>query len=311
MQHSVVCDKAISQTVEHTLPHCPRTFDSATPWFALTSKLDVPKSVKLPVSSSRQPKFPAKQETMFRETLMVLNRCRVPYVVSGAFALQVHTGIWRPTKDLDLFLTPEDMPAALRCLTSHGFRCQAKDPVWLHKARRNGFFIDLITGMSNAVIRVGRSWIENSRPAMVLDVRVRVLAAEELLASKLFVMRRERFDGADIAHIIFASRGNLNWKRILALVGEHWEILLFALVMYRYVYPAHSQYVPSWVWQCLLVRFSNELTNRNPSAKFRGSLVDDKMFAIDVVEWGLENALDIHRAQAKAPMANMREKIDR
>jgi hypothetical protein len=65
------------------------------------------------------------------------------------------------------------------------------------------------------------------------------------------------------------------------------------------------------VWQCLLVRFSNELTNPNPSAKFRGSLVDDKMFAIDVVEWGLENALDIHRAQAKAPMANMREKIDR
>ena len=48
---------------------------------------------------------------MFRETLMLLNRCRVPYVVAGAFALQVHTGIWRFTKDIDLFLTPEDVPA--------------------------------------------------------------------------------------------------------------------------------------------------------------------------------------------------------
>ena len=47
----------------------------------------------------------------------------------------------------------------------------------------------------------------------------------------------------------------------------------------------------------MLVRFSNELTNRNPSAKFRGSLVDDKMFAIDVAEWGMENVL-IHRAQS-------------
>jgi hypothetical protein len=248
---------------------------------------------------------------MFRETLMVLNRGRVPYVVSGAFALQVHTGICRPTKDLDLFFAPEDMPAALRCLTSHGFRCQAKDPVWLHKAHRNGFFIDLITGMSNAVIRVNRSWIENSRPAMVLDVRARVLAAEELLASKLFVVRRERFDGADVAHIIFASRGNLNWERILALVGEHWEILLFALVLYRYVYPAHSQYVPPWLWQLLLVRFSNELTNRNPSAKFRGSLVDDKMFAIDVAEWGMENVLDIHRAQVNVANRHHAGKIDR
>jgi hypothetical protein len=274
----------------------------------LTSKLAVPKPVKLPVSSSRRPKFPPKQEATFRETLKALNRCRVPYVVSGAFALQVHTGIWRPTKDLDLFLTPEDMPAAFRCLTKQGFRCQVKDPVWLHKAHRNGFFIDLITGMSNAVIRVERSWIENSRPALVLDVRARVLAAEELLASKLFVVRRERFDGADIAHIIFATRGNLDWERILALVGEHWEILLFALVLYRYVYPANSEYVPSWVWQGLLVRFSDELTNRNPSAKFRGSLVDDKMFAIDVAEWGMENVLRINRAQSRGRMTTARGK---
>jgi len=235
---------------------------------------------------------------MFRETLMQLNRCRVPYVVSGAFALQVHTGIWRATKDLDLFLTPEDMPAALRCLRKNGFRCEVKDPVWLHKAHRHGFFIDLITGMSNAVITVDRSWIENARPAMVLDVRARVLAAEELLASKLFVVRRERFDGADIAHIIYASQGKLDWERILALVKEHWEILLFALVLYRYVYPAYSHYVPSWVWQRLLVRFSNELTDRNPAAQFRGSLVDDKMFAIDVSEWGMEDILGVRRAQA-------------
>ena len=242
---------------------------------------------------------------------MVLNRCRVPYVVSGAFALQVHTGIWRTTKDLDLFMTPEDIPAALRCLSRQGFRCQVKDTVWLHKAHRNGYFIDLITGMSNAVITVDRSWIENSRPAMILDVRARVLAAEELLASKLFVVRRERFDGADIAHIIFASRGTLNWERVLVLVGEHWEILLFALVLYRYVYPAHSQFVPPWVWQLLLVRFSNELTNRNPSAKFRGSLVDDKMFAIDVAEWGMENVLDVHRAEVRAASGHRPRKVSR
>jgi hypothetical protein len=245
---------------------------------------------------------------MFRETLMVLNRCRIPYVVSGAFALQVHTGIWRATKDLDLFLTPGDMAAALRCLTKQGFRCEVKDPVWLHKAHRHGFFIDLITGMSNAVITVDRSWIEKARPAMILDVRARVLGAEELLASKLFVVRRERFDGADIAHIIYASQGKLDWGRVLSLVGEHWEILLFALVLYRYVYPAHTHYVPDWVWQQLLVRFSNELKNPNPTAQFRGSLVDDKMFAIDVREWGMENVLRAQRAQARDIQASPRAK---
>ena len=237
---------------------------------------------------------------MFRETLMLLNRCRVPYVVSGAFALQVHTGIWRPTKDLDLFLPPEDVPTALRCLRKNGFRCEATDPVWLYKARRNGFFVDLITGMSNAVMTVDRSWIANARPAFIFDVRARVLAAEELLASKLFVVRRERFDGADIAHIVYASHGNLDWKRVFELVQEHWEVLLFALVLYRYVYPAYSHYVPTWVWQRLLANFSEELARRDPSAQFRGSLVDDKMFAIDVKEWGMEDELRAHRARRHA-----------
>ena len=127
---------------------------TATPRFALPSKASMPRPAKLPVSSSLRPKFPPKQDAMFRETLSLLNRCRVPYVVSGAFALQIHTGIWRCTKDLDLFLTPEDMPAAMRCLKKNGFRCEVMDPVWLHKAHRDGFFVDLITGMSNAVITV-------------------------------------------------------------------------------------------------------------------------------------------------------------
>src|SRR6185312_16281344 len=222
----------------------------------------------------------------------------VPYVVAGAFALHHHTGIWRVTKDLDLFLTAKDVPQALKCFEQAGFEGEICDPVWLAKAHRDGFFIDLITGMSNAVIVVNESWINRATSCVVLGVETRVLGAEELLASKLFVVRRERFDGADIAHIIYASQGKLDWERILALVKEHWEILLFALVLYRYVYPAYSHYVPSWVWQRLLVRFSNELTDRNPAAQFRGSLVDDKMFAIDVSEWGMEDILGVRRAQA-------------
>ena len=189
---------------------------------------------------------------MFRETLMLLNRCRVPYVVAGAFALQVHTGIWRFTKDIDLFLAQEDVADAMCCLKEDGFRCRVKDPVWLHKAHRDGFFVDLITGMSNAAITVERSWIENARPALILNVRAKVLAAEELLVSKLFVVRRERFDGADVAHIVYATHGTLDWNRIFELVDVHWEMLLFALVLYRYVYPAYSHYVPAWVWRKLL-----------------------------------------------------------
>jgi hypothetical protein len=252
------------------------------------------------VSSSTAPQFAEKQEMLFRETLERLNECQIPYVVAGAFALHLHTGIWRWTKDLDLFLTAEDVGGALRCLAETGFECEIRDPVWLAKAHRDGFYVDLITGMSNAVITVEPSWIAHAVAAEVMGVRTRVLAAEELLASKLFVTRRERFDGADIAHLIYGTRGEFNWERVLALAGEHWEVLLWTLVLYRYVYPAHTDYVPRHVWKELLDRFQLALANPDPSAHFRGSLIDDYMFAIDVAEWGMENVLDKQRVQRQA-----------
>jgi len=247
-------------------------------------------------TSSAKPLFPEKQEGMFREALTVLNDCAVPYAVSGAFALQRHTGIWRCTKDLDVFLMAENVPAALRCLQAHGFSCEVPDPVWLAKAHRDGFYIDLITGMSNAVITVEHTWIDRSQPAVIAGVRTRVLAPEELLASKVFVTRRERFDGADIAHIILGTRGQLEWARILEIVGEHWELLLWLLVLFAYVYPAFTHYVPDSLWQDLSKRFSERLASHDEAAPFRGSLVDENMFAIDMNDWGMADILKQRRS---------------
>jgi len=254
-----------------------------------------PQPAVIPETSSAPLDIPPKQRDLFREILSLFEQREVPYAVAGAFALQQHTGIFRDTKDLDLFLTSETAVGALKILGDEGFECETCDPVWLFKAHRNGFFVDLITGMSNATIIVEDSWIQRSQPAVIHQVKTRVLAAEELLASKLFVTRRERFDGADIAHVIYGTRGKLDWQRVLQLVGEDWEMLLWSLVLFRYSYPAQTQFVPSEVWRDLLRRFEKAIAHPDPKAKFRGSLIDDKMFAIDVNEWGLDNLMQAHR----------------
>jgi hypothetical protein len=84
---------------------------------------------------------------------------------------------------------------------------------------------------------------------------------------------------------------------VLQLTGEHWEIVFWALVLFRYVYPAQSGYVPQSLWHDLLARFAHEVRSPNPRARFRGSLIDDKMFAIDVREWGLGNLVKECRAR--------------
>ena len=249
------------------------------------------------MTSSVPMDVPEEQATLFEEVLTVLEEKHVPYAVSGAFALRQHTGICRFTKDLDLFMTAETSKQAFAYLRERGFECEVCDPVWLAKARKDEFFVDLITGMSNGVIVVENSWIERARAAVVHGVTSRVLAPEELVASKLFVAKRERFDGADIAHIIYGTYKAFDWKRELELVGENWEILFWSLVLFRYVYPAQTHYVPAEVWRELLEKFQKTVTTRDSKARFRGSLVDENMFAIDLNEWGLDNLLEETRAQ--------------
>jgi len=240
---------------------------------------------------------------------MVLEQHRVPYAVAGAFALLHHTGICRATKDLDIFLTSKSSSTALSYLQEHGFQCEVCDPVWLAKVHRDNYFVDLITGMSNAAVSVDESWIRHAQPASVLAIPTRVLAPEELLVSKLFVTRRERFDGADIVHIIYATAGNLDWGRILQLAGEHWEMLLWALVLFRYVYPAQTRYVPAVLWQDLVGRFLKLVLQPDGQGKFRGSLIDDNMFAIDVNDWGLDDVLQEYRSRRLSKIGITAERL--
>ena len=235
--------------------------------------------------------IPEQQATLFREVLLALEEKNFPYAVSGAFAMRQHTGICRFTKDLDLFMTASTSREVLPYLEESGFVCEVRDPVWLSKVHKGEFFVDLITGMSNGVVVVDDSWIKRASPAMIHGVGTRVLAPEELVASKIFVAKRERFDGADIAHIIYGTYSTFDWDRELLLVGEHWEMLLWSLLLFRYVYPAQTHYVPASVWSRLLQKLQTEIAAPDPQAKFRGSLVDENTFAIDINEWALPNLL--------------------
>ena len=258
----------------------------------------------LPVSTSVPPQFPPEQEALFREVLLLLNEKQVPYAVSGAFALHAHTGIWRNTKDLDLFLTAEAAAKAREVLREDGFSIEVTDPVWLSKAKRNDFFVDLITGMSNGIVTVDDSWIEGSARAKVTGVQTRVLAAEELIASKMFVLFRERYDGADIAHVIHGTRGRLDWDRLMHLAGEHWELLFYSMLLFKYAYPSKTDFIPREVWRTMLDRTREGIEHPDPKAEFRGSLLDERMFAIDVQEWGMKDMLGQSRKHRESEIEN-------
>ena len=127
----------------------------------------MPRDAK-PVATSTLVEMPLdqKEASFYKNVLQLLNRHRIPYAIAGAFALHQHTGIWRVTKDLDVFLTAESLSRAVSILSKRGFKCEITDAVWLAKVRKGRFFIDLITGMWTSQPEVGSrcnySWLKHS-----------------------------------------------------------------------------------------------------------------------------------------------------
>jgi hypothetical protein len=71
---------------------------------------------KLPVSSSQEPSLADEQRQLYHDVLEILEQTRLPYSVSGAFGLHEYTGIWRNTKDLDVFMPACHLIQALDAL---------------------------------------------------------------------------------------------------------------------------------------------------------------------------------------------------
>ena len=245
--------------------------------------------MQLPVTSSVEPRWPSGAQQCYRDVLKAFNSEHIPYAVGGAFAMHKHTSIWRETKDLDLMLVADIVPRALEAARRAGFEAYIEDPVWLAKVRRGDYFVDLITGVGNAALIVDQSWIDRAVPDKILDFPCRILGAEELLAAKVFVARRERFDGSDVAHLIRYLGRQLDWDRLLALLSGHWSVLFWSLAFFAYVYPSRTDLVPERIWNELTRHFEQSVKHPRKGAPFRGSLIDPNMFAIDVDERGERN----------------------
>lgn len=232
--------------------------------------------------------IPEEEREKYKRALAALNEGGVPYVVSGAYAIYEHTGIYRETKDLDIFVEPERLVTAARVLRLAGFRTRLEQPHWLAKATLGEHFVDLIYGMGNGLALIDADWYRHSTPAILAANPVRVAPAEELIWHRLFISERHRQDTADIVHLILCRGDRLDWDRLVAKTGPHWPLLLAQIQMFCYVYPEATDRVPPRVVESLLAR-AHEETRRARSGELitRGTLISRFSFTIDVKEWGM------------------------
>ena len=222
--------------------------------------------------------MPTKEESLqtaqefYRHALQLLNAHDFPFLVGGGYAQMHYTGIKHIPKDLDLFIRPADCDKALALFSDAGYRTELTDPSWLAKVRHGDDYIDLIFNFSNQVGEITDTWFERSVPATVLDMPVRLVSPEEALWAKAFVLAHDRFDGADIIHLIRALNGDLDWQYLLKLFGDHWRVLLAHLILFGYVFPGEKEKVPLRVMKELTSRLETDLKNRESKDICRGPM---------------------------------------
>ena len=230
----------------------------------------------------------------YKRVIHVFQEKGIDFLVGGAFAFVRYTGIGRDTKDLDLFIRRADWDAVAIALAEEGITTELTFPHWLGKAyggRQREFFVDLIFSGGNGVAEVDAEWFAHAVRDESLGFPVRLMPVEEMIWSKAFLMERERFDGADVLHLVRARQHEINWPRLLSRFGEHWRVLLSHLVLFPYVYP--NEPAPQQVIDELLDRARGE-TNADEGIRLcRGPLLSRAQYLVDVERWNYVDAREV------------------
>lgn len=242
----------------------------------------------LPLVPSLEDEVPPASAAFFRRALRLLVDEGVPFLVGGAFAHACFTGIRRATKDLDLFIRREDYERVAALAQAAGWRAELTYPHWLAKVHCGDDFIDLIFNSGNGITPVSEQWFRDNAEAEVLGVPVRLANIEDSMLSKSFIMERERYDGADIAHLLQANAELLDWPGLLERFGPHWRVLLAHLTLFGYIYPGERHRIPAWVMDKLLSRLATE--SRQPPVEdphvCAGTLLSREQYLHDVERLG-------------------------
>ena len=178
----------------------------------------------------------------------------IPFALGGAFALAAYTGAWRNTKDLDLYVLPQNRERMIGVLTHQGlddyFDVKPYDRWWIYRGHRGDCIVDIIWAMANHRAEIDDLWM--SGPAVELRGRwLRVLPAEALLWDKLYIMQRDRCDWPDVLNLLYSVGPDVDWKYLLRRMGEDRALMAAALSVFRWLAPGRAQELPAWIWEHL------------------------------------------------------------
>jgi hypothetical protein len=255
------------------MPHGPRSSKCAT------------------VGAEPDPARDAIYNDFYLPAVRALDEAGLPFLVGGAYAFERVTGIERDLKDFDIFVRPEDCQRVLDKLAAIGYQTELTFSHWLGKAVCGKHYIDVIFNSGNGIARVDDDWFKYAIIEDFFGIPIKLCPLEETIWSKAFVMERERYDGADVAHLFLSSGHEIDWSRLIRRFGIHWRLLLSHIILFGFAYPSERSRIPEWVIDDLLQKLRGEIDSQSPSERIcQGTLLSREQYLPDVEHGDYEDA---------------------
>ncbi len=223
--------------------------------------------------------IPRERWSVYDAVIAEAQARRIPFAVGGAFGYASYTGMVRDTKDMDFFVTPRYRGAMVDVFTATGavdyFYIEPYDRGWIYRAHRDDTIVDVIWAMANRRAQVDERWLEGPRvSARGRDVAI--VAPEELLWQKLYVLQRDRCDWPDVLNLFYALGAELDWAHLLERLQDDWPVLAGSLWLYCWLCPERTGLIPAWVRE----RFGLPDGERAPAGieRIRADFIDRRLW---------------------------------
>jgi predicted nucleotidyltransferase len=152
-------------------------------------------------------------EHALKRAAAALRDAGVPFLLGGSLASWARGGP-ETRHDLDLMIRPTDVETALEALTEAGMRPERPPEDWLVKAWDGDTLVDLIYCPKG--LPVNDDLIARGEELSVLGMEMRVMALEDVLATKLMALTEHSLRYESLLQIARALREQIDWAAVRA-----------------------------------------------------------------------------------------------
>lgn len=160
--------------------------------------------------AEREPSIDELTESLKRAGA-ALRAAGVPFVLGGGLGAWALGGP-ETLHDLDLMVKPADGERALEALAQAGMRPERPSEGWLYKAWDGPVCIDLI--FKPRGMEITEEVLERGRDTEVVAIPVRVMAVEDILATKLLALEEHALDFEGPLQMARSLREQVDWKEV-------------------------------------------------------------------------------------------------